>query len=242
MHFSLGTFLLDIDPIVRLDGETQTGTNVDWKRAFGLGDASRFRLDATWRFGETHKLRANWFNDSRDRSANLDREVVWGDETFAVGAEVRGSLDFDIYQLGYEYAFQRNQNWELAGSVGLHVTDVRVALSASADVGGSPQGEFRTDIGDVTAPLPVLGLAALWSLPGNLWLNARAEYFYLAFGDYEGQIQNYRLAMTWQPRSWLGLGLGYDYSSLKVDVERSAFTGKLNWTYSGPMVFYRASF
>jgi hypothetical protein len=227
---------------VRLDGETQAGTDIDWKRAFGLGDAARFRVDATWRFGEAHKLRASWFKDSRDRSANFDREVVWGDETFAVGAQVRGSLDFEIYQLGYEYAFHRSPNRELTASVGLHVTDVRAAISASAGVDGSELGEFRTDGGDVTAPLPVLGLAGLWSLPGNFWLTARAEYFYLAFDDYEGQIQNYRLATTWQPRSWLGLGLGYDYSSVKVDIDRASFIGKLDWTYSGPMIFYSASF
>ncbi|MFP4334419.1 MAG: hypothetical protein ACOC0Q_03630 [Wenzhouxiangella sp.] len=241
-QFSLGTFVLDVDPGVRLDGQTQAGTEIDWKRAFGLGDVARFRMDATWRFGQAHKLRASWFKDSRDRKTTFDREVVWGDETFAVGAQVRGSLDFEMYQLGYEYAFHRSQNRELTVAAGLHVMDVRAALAAGAEVDGSELGNFRTDGGEVTAPLPVLGLAGLWSLPGNLWLKARAEYFYLAFDDYEGQIQNYRLAMTWQPRAWLGIGLGYDYSSLNVDIDRTAFTGKLDWTYSGPMVFYSASF
>ncbi|NDY96959.1 hypothetical protein [Wenzhouxiangella limi] len=241
-QLSLGTFILDVDPSVRLDGETQTGTDVDWKRAFGLGDAARFRVDGAWRFSDRHKLRASWFSDSRDRTASFDREVAWGDETFAVDAEVRGSLDFDIYQLGYEYSFQQTSRYELTASAGLHVTDIRAALAASAAVDASAQGAFSSDIGKATAPLPVLGLAGLWSLPGNFWLNARGEYFYLALGDYEGRIQNYRVALTWQPRTWLGLGLSYDYSSLEIDIDRTAFTGKLDWTYRGPMLFYSASF
>lgn len=241
-QLSLGTFILDVDPSVRLDGETQTGTDVDWKRAFGFGDAARFRIDGAWRFSDRHKLRASWFSDSRDRTASFDREVAWGDETFAVDAEVRGSLDFDIYQLGYEYSFQQTSRYELTASAGLHVTDIRAALAASASVDASAQGAFSSDIGKATAPLPVLGLAGLWSLPGDFWLNARGEYFYLAFGDYEGRIQNYRLAVTWQPRTWLGLGLSYDYSSLEIDIDRTAFTGKLDWTYRGPMLFYSASF
>lgn len=241
-QLSLGTFILDIDPSVRLDGETQTGTEIDWKRGFGFDDAARFRIDAAWRFKNKHKLRASWFSDSRARTATFDRDIAWGDETFAVGAEVRGSLDFDIYQLGYEYAFQQSPTHELTASAGLHVTDIRAALAASATVDASAQGALRSDIGKATAPLPVLGVAGLWSLPGDFWLNARGEYFYLALGDYEGRIQNYRVAVTWQPRTWLGLGLSYDYSSLKVDIDRTAFTGKLDWTYRGPMLFYNASF
>lgn len=241
-QLSLGTFILDFDPTVRLDGEVGTGTPVDWKRTFGTGDVTRFRVDGAWRFGDRHKLRAAWFNYSRSRSAVIDEEISWGDEVFPVDAEVRSKFDFDVYQLGYEYAFKRGETHELTGSIGLHVTDLSASLAARGSVGDEVSGDLRSESGSATAPLPVIGFGGLWALPRDLWLNATAQYFYLATGDYKGRIQDYRVALIWQPRTWLGLGIGYDYFSLNVDVDRPRFTGKLDWTYEGPMLFYSASF
>jgi hypothetical protein len=240
-QLSLGTFILDFDPTVRLDGEAQTGTPVDWERTFGGGDVTRFRIDGSWRFHDRHKLRASWFNYSRTRSAVIDQEISWGDEVFPVDAEIRSKFDFDVYQLGYEYAFRRRESHELTASVGLHVTDLSASLSARGSVDGAP-GEASAETGSATAPLPVIGLGGLWALPNDLWLNATAQYFYLSTGDYRGRIQDYRLTLTWQPRTWLGVGIGYDYFSLDVDVDRPRFTGTLDWTYRGPMLFYSASF
>jgi hypothetical protein len=239
---SFGTFILDFDPTVRLDGEAGTGTPVDWERAFGGGDLSRFRIDGSWRFRDRHKLRAGWFNYSRSRSAVIDQEISWGDSVFPVDAEVQSQFDFDVYQLGYEYALRRRDSHELATSIGLHVTDLSASLSARGSVGDSGPGKAGAETGSATAPLPVIGLNGLWTLPHDLWLNATAQYFYLKTGDYKGRIQDYRVTLTWQPQKWLGVGIGYDYFGLDVDVDRPRFTGTLDWTYRGPMLFYSASF
>jgi hypothetical protein len=241
-QLSLGTFILDFDPTLRLDGEAGAGTPVDWKGTFGGGDLTRFRIDGSWRFLDRHKLRAGWFNYSRTRSAIIDQEISWGDEVFQVGAEVQSKFDFDVYQLGYEYAFRRTDSYELAAAIGLHVTDLSASLSAQGSNQGGASEQANAETGSATAPLPVIGLSGLWALPNDFWLNASAQYFYLSFGDYEGRIQDYRLALTWQPRKWIGVGIGYDYFSLNVDADRPRFTGKLEWTYSGPMLFYSASF
>lgn len=241
-QLSLGTFILDFDPTLRLDGAAGTGTPVDWRRTFGGGDLTRFRIDGSWRFHDRHKLRAGWFNYSRTRLAVIDQEISWGDEVFLVDSEVQSEFDFDVYQLGYEYAFRRRESYELAASIGVHVTDLSASLSARGSIEGGVPGEASAETGSATAPLPVIGLGVLWALPNDLWLNALAQYFYLSVGDYEGRIQDYRLALTWQPQKWLGVGIGYDYFSLNVDADRPRFTGKLEWTYSGPMLFYSASF
>jgi hypothetical protein len=241
-QLSLGTFILDFDPTVRLDGEAETGTPVDWKRTFGGGDLSRFRIDGSWRFRDRHKLRAGWFNYSRTRSAVIDQEISWGDEVFPVDAEVQSQFDFDVYQLGYEYALRRRDSHELAASIGLHVTDLSASLSTRGSIEDGAAGEASAETGSATAPLPVIGLNGLWALPNDLWLNATAQYFYLSTGDYRGRIQDYRVTLTWQPHKWLGVGIGYDYFWLDVDADRPRFTGTLDWTYRGPMLFYSASF
>ncbi len=70
----------------------------------------------------------------------------------------------------------------------------------------------------------------------------KRQYFALAIDEYDGNVQDYRLMLTWQPKSWLGLGVGYNMFKVDLDVEKDKFNGSLAWKYDGPMVFYSASF
>jgi hypothetical protein len=61
-------------------------------------------------------------------------------------------------------------------------------------------------------------------------------------GDYGGSLQDLRVALHWQPKRWLGIGVGYNRFALDVDATAKDFTGTLDWVYEGPIVFYNVSF
>jgi hypothetical protein len=238
----LGTFIVGTDTKVRLDGNTGGGDQVDWENTFGGGDVTRFRLDGSWRFADRHQLRFLWFSAGRSDQATLEEDIEWGGEIFPVTAKVKGEFNFDIYELAYEYAFLRRDSYELTGTIGLHYTELSLALSAKASAsGGTLTGDIREE-GSVGAPLPVIGLRGLWSLPHNLWLNATAQYFALSIDEYDGSLQDYKLMLTWQPKKWLGLGIGYNRFAVDVDVDKTDFAGSLDWSYDGPMIQYSAVF
>jgi hypothetical protein len=241
---SLGSYILDVDTEVQLDGEVDEGTRLDWDSTFGGGDLTRFRVDGAWRFGDSnrHKIRALWFNYSRSKSKVLEEDIEWGDEVFPIEAKVKGELKFDIYELAYEYAFLHRDTYEVAANIGLHYAQFSTALSARAE---NSSGTLDRDIhreGSVDAPLPVIGLRGLWHLPYDLWIDASAQFFALSIDEYDGSLRDYKLVLTWQPKTWLGVGLGYDRFAVDVDVDKDRFRGSLDWTYSGPMLFYSAAF
>lgn len=240
---SLGTFILETDITVRLDGDTDRGTPVDWDRTFGAGDATRFRIDGHWRFGERHRVRAMWFNNDTSNSRTFEEEIEWQDEVYPVNARVKGEFGIDVYQLAYDYSFLRRDNYEVYAGIGLHFTQVSAGLSAR--VGAEGGGEVERSIkgeGDVDLPLPVIALGGLWGLPHNFWIAGQAQLFALEIGDYDGTLQDLTIAVTWQPKPWLGIGLGYNYFAVDVDVDKDRFKGNLDWVYDGPMIFYNASF
>lgn len=241
-YLSLGSFVLDTDTQIQLDGDTSGGSAVDWENTFGDSESTRFRVDGFWRFADRHKLRFLWFNSSRSQSANLDREIDWGNVTYPVNARVKGEFDFDVYELAYEYAFMRRDSYELSGTFGLHYTDLAVALQGEADTGsGTIEADVREE-GSVGAPLPVLGLRGMWTLPYNLWIDASAQFFYMSIDEYDGSLQDYRVMLTWQPRKWAGIGIGYNRFELDVDVDATRFQGELDWVYQGPMISYSVVF
>ena len=55
-------------------------------------------------------------------------------------------------------------------------------------------------------------------------------------------MQDYRVGLTWQPKKWLGIGLGYNVFRVDVDVDRKNFKGSLDWQYDGPILSYSAMF
>ena len=241
-HLAVGTFIISTEPTVQLNGETVRGDRVNFENVLGGGDATRVRLDADWRFGDSqrHKVRAIAFAMNRERRKTIDEEIEWGGDTYPVDAELKAQLKFSVIELAYEYAFLRSDTYEVGGSFGLHYTTFDAGLEAKRTSTG--QSLNLTNEASVDAPLPVIGLRGLWKLPRDFYVDAQAQFFALSIDEYDGSIQDYRLMLTWQPKTWLGLGVGYNSFQVDVDVEKDRFNGSLDWTYKGPMIFYSASF
>ena len=243
-YLSLGTFILNSDTTVRFDGDIGQGTPVNWENNFGGGDQTRFRVDGHWRFGDTdrHKVRFMWFNSSTKGSRTLDRDIEFGGEIYPVSAKVNSEFSFDIYELAYEYALLKRDTYELNGSIGVHLASMGLGLSAKASTSnGTLAGDIKRE-GTIDVPLPVIGLRGLWQLPHNFWIDAGVQVFSANIDQYDGSLQDYKVMVNWQPKKWLGFGLGYNQFNVDLDVDGDKFNGNLNWKYRGPMLSYSAVF
>ena len=242
---SLGTYILNSDTNIRLDGSAgQSGTEFNWEEKFGDEDGTRFRIDGTWRFTDsgTHKLRFMWFNFSRDKTRTNDRDFIWNGETIPESSTMNGQFKFDIIELAYEYAFLKRDTYEVTGSIGLHYADFSAGIAATVATSGGNGTKQVSGEASVGAPLPVIGLRGIWQLPHNFWIDASAQYFALSIDGYDGNVQDYRFGVRWQPSRWVGLGVGYNQFGINVDVDKDKFNGSLDWKYKGPQIYYSIAF
>lgn len=240
---SLGTFILDTDTKVRLGGTTaEGGTPIDWEGVFGKGDVNRFRFDGAWRFAERHELRAMWFDFSRTGSGTTEVDVEWGDVTFPATTEMTGTTRFSVIELAYEYVFHRRDSYEISGTAGLHYTELDMTISGTVDPGGGSVPVVENETGRFDVPLPVIGLHGLWHIGRDFWVDAGVQYFSLAYDAYDGRIIDARASLTWQPRDWAGIGIGFNRFDVDVDVDNASWRGSLDWSYEGPQVFYSVAF
>jgi hypothetical protein len=241
-QLTLASFFVSTEPTIRLDAPDANGDRVRWEHEFGDLESWRARFEAHWRFAERQKLEATVFGASRERGTTLDRDIVWGGQIYPADVRVEADFDFSIAELAYAYAFLRRDTFEVQASIGFHYTKLEASLDARAEASGGILDADLSETARLDAPLPVVGIGGLWSLPRNLWLDASARFFYLTVGHYEGNLQRYQAALTWQPRGWLGVGVGYTLFEIDLQVASSDLDGTLDWTYEGPMLFYRASF
>lgn len=236
----VGWFFMSTDMRVRVDGETQAaaGDDVDFDDTFGIGDFDRFRADVLWRMADRHALRFMYFENNRDATQSIERDVTFQGETFPAGATVNARSDVTVMQLGYEYAFLRRDTYELAAGIGIHYVDLALGLDATVTAQGTTASRSLNQQATTKAPLPVVGLRGTWSLPHNLYLSAQAQYFYLQFDPYSGSLLDLKVSMVWQMSDHVGIGVAYNDFAFRFDIDDPGdFDGRLRWDYGGAIAF-----
>ena len=237
----LGGYLVSTDTQVRLDGTIAgSGTEIDLEEDLGFDDANRFRLDGLWRISPRHHLRGAWFQFDRDTSRQITRDLEFGDIVIPVQAEVSADLDTSIWELAYEYAFLHRENYEVAAFLGVHAISFELAVQASLGTSGLLQ--TRAERAETSSPLPVVGLRGLWRVWRSIYLEASGQYFEAAIDEYDGDIQDYKLTVSWMPLRHFGIGAGYEEFEVDIDVEQDRFNGSLSWEYGGVILFGQLSF
>lgn len=239
---SLGTFLLSTDTTLALNGAAgSVGTEVDLEKDLGIRGSDRFRVDLNWRLTERQHIRALYFDFGSDSTRRIDTELVIGDTTYPVNAELTAGIDVKVYQIAYEYAFMKRDNWQLLGSFGAHVLDVGFFVRGQGSVGGQSTS-LRQEAASTAAPLPVLGLRYIWQFAPEWYLEAQGQYFQAKIDVYDGNLYDLRGGVTWMFSRHFGVGAGYNLFGVNVDVDRDRFRGSLDWNYSGAQIYVTGTF
>jgi hypothetical protein len=235
-----GWFFVSTDMRVRVDGETSdtVGSDVDYDDTFGIGDFDRFRVEGSWRFAPRHLVRGMYFENNRRATRSLQRDVVFGDQTFPIGVTVAARSELTVAQLSYEYAFLKRDSYELAGGIGVHYVDLGLGLDATISGQGGSASRSVDEEATTHAPLPVLGVRGLWQLPHDFYVTAQVQYFYLEVNPYSGALLDLKASLVWQLSDHFGIGVAYNDFGFRFDIEdRRDFDGRLRWDYGGAIAF-----
>jgi hypothetical protein len=240
---NLGIFIVGSDLKARLNGSSATNPDVDFNDTFGTGsDETRVRLDLLWRINPRHHVRFFYFDNDITRNRVLDRDIVWGDTTYHVGANVESNVKMKVYELAYEYAFMHRPDFELNGSVGIHYTDLRIRLAGNATTGAGNTAGFVTEERKLPAPLPVIGVRAGWAFAPQWYLEGIGQFFKISIDGYNGHWIDGRAGVTSMFTRNFGVGLGYNRWYTTVNVDRTNFNGSARFGYSGLQAYLTGTF
>jgi hypothetical protein len=240
---SLGTYFVNTDTEIGLNGSAgQGGTIIDLEGDTGMDDSSRFRIDGLWRIGGgRHHLRAMYFDVNRDGSRQIDRELVVGDTVYPVNATVSAEFKGKILEVAYEYAFVKREALEVAASIGAHALSVDFGISGNGLVNGRPVAA-AAETGDTNAPLPVVGLRAMWRFADDWYLDAQGQWFSVKLDDVDGSLSDLRIGVTWLFSEHFGAGVGWNRFTVDFDASKRSFDGTFDWRYQGAQVFVTTAF
>ena len=235
---NVGTFFLTTGTNVRVDSASGSGSDVDVERDLGIADTDSIRIDAYWRFAARHKVRLLYFDTSRTSSRQIDHDIVFKGTTYPASIAVNTRLQTKVAEIAYEYAFLRADNYELAGTIGIHNLRFELGLEATA----ATASVSLANTANADGPLPVIGLRGVWRFAEHVHLDGQMQFFRFSIDPYDGRLEDYNIALVWMPLKRLGLGVGYNGFVTRVNVNADRFDGRLRWHYGGARVFASFSF
>lgn len=243
-RFSLigGSSSSSFDTNARIDPETtgEEGTLVSFENDLGLEDSATLeRFHVQWRPLARHELAATYFSAPRSGIEQIDREIVFRNETYRARALVTTQWDLDYASLTYTYWLRRSER----DGFGLSLGAASLALDASVTAQRDEDSVTVTQEANTDVPVALIGLQGRVAFTQRFFGEASAATLpRVTIEDYTGTALTGSARIEYRPVRWLGIGAAYHYFRLDVDVEQLDLRGALDMTIRGPEAFVRLAF
>lgn len=239
-----GAYWPDVDSHVRVQSRVVPlpAAEIDLEGDLALEDRQTLAaVSAGVRIGPRLVVGADYYTLKRSATRSIEREIVFDDAVYPIGASVTSGFDSDIYRLTIGYDFVRSDKAEIGAAIGVHATRFDVSISGAARIGGVSAGT-QVKRRRLFAPLPTVGLFAHVTLLPRVTANARADYMALGIDDYHGRLLNTQASLSYRFVENVGVGVMYRYVDYRVDADKERWEGRLRYRFHGPAAFLQIGF
>jgi hypothetical protein len=141
-------------------GLNNTNNYFDVNRDFGFGSYSTFTGRLDWHFGRKHHFLLDATPNYNSKTDTLSRTIMFGGQTFDVGASVTANLNSINIAPGYQYDIIRRDHGYLGLEVDINFIDTTAKLALAGSVNGT--GGAVSGSKSLWAPLPDFGPVFRW--------------------------------------------------------------------------------
>lgn len=225
-----------IDP----DDASGEGTLISFERDLGLEDERTLqRFGVQWRPFARHELAARYFSAPRSGLEQINRDIVFRDEVYPVNALVTTRFDLESWSATYTYWARRGTRDGLGISLGV----ANLALDAAVTAERPGESVTVTQTAETEVPVALVGLQGRVAFTDRFLGEATVSMLpRVTIEDYTGDALTADARLEFRPVRWLGIGAGYHYFRLDIDVEAAALRGALDMTIRGPEGYVRLAF
>ncbi len=232
LHF--GAFFPLNNTQVRVgSNSTGKGTLLDLEDNLGFSKyTTSFFGTFSWQASKRSRFDLNYFYLSRSTRYTINKDIVFGENTYLADAELEAFFDTQILRFSYGYAIINKPKYQIGALIGTHVLFGDIGLRAETNIGS---GEINDNL-DFTAPLPDLGLWNKFLISKKLAIYSNLNYLSLKIDNIKGRILSYNASLSYNVIPNLNLNLGYTGLNFRVDIEKERLNGFLKWGYNGPTI------
>jgi hypothetical protein len=218
-----------------------TADEIDFDQLGIDGDETSIYAGGRWRFAERWRLDLEYFGTSHEGSGIATTDLDFGDVTIPAGLAAQARFDLDVYAVSVGWSFIKDANKELGVGLGIHIADMSAEVAGAGFIGGTAV-PFASESTSATAPLPNLRLYGGYAFNSDWAVEAGLGYFSLSYDKYDGQLLTATAAVEWRPYENFGIGAGYTYFDVDLEVDESNRTDNYNFRLNGPMLYLVTGF
>ncbi len=243
--FVAGWFLPAFDTDVRVDDTASEGDDVSLGDDLGLDeDQSGGIFGFEWRIADRHRLSVNYSKFTQSATRTIDEQITIGDEVYPVNATIRTRWSIELIPITYSYSFMKADNYEFAGTFGVHWNKISLSLNGSSSL--SDDDLTATAEADADLPLPLIGLSYDYHFSDNWSAGVGASFFSIEFGEdtleASGSLWNARAYTEYRFGGRFGAGLAIDAFDFSIEADKPRLTGEYKYDYWGPQLYLTARF
>lgn len=233
-EFRLGVFTSRFDTGLEVLSSAGAGALIDLEETLGMDSSTlAFRAEASFSLGARHRIHVDLFSLSRRGDRTLSEDVQIGNTVFPAGTGVDSEFDFQLYQLTYGYSLLQDDRVDLAVTFGIH--GLGCAIDVDAEV-----LDLHESV-DLLLPIPLPGFRFDVALTPDLFLRSRAEFIWIAVGDYSGLMSDISIRLEYAFSRTFCAGTGFNALDIQLKTDGDAsgtdFEGSFEFSYSG-LLFY----
>ena len=213
-----------IDGHIEYSKNSLSGTKLDLKDDLGFDDES-YPFGGVFLGVGNHHLSFSFYRANYEGKKTLSQDINFGGQTFPANDKIKSTLDYDVYDLTYQYDVLDLENFLAGFSLGL------VARVEVYDVEAKIRSETTSlsEKEDYTAPVPMLGLNFHLGILADI---LEARVFATGMGYWDGYMVDAQAELTLTPIPYVDISAGY--RTFWVDVNTNDL--KLKYDTSGPYV------
>jgi hypothetical protein len=215
---------------------SNNGSDIDLEDDLGLERTMTVgRLSGYVWLTPRQRIDFSLFDLSREANKSLDEDLVVGDATFAVDANVHTANELKIYKLDYTFVPLSRERGFLGVVAGLYVA--RSGLSLDNTAGGASESRA------LTAPLPVFGLRGEYAFGDRITVRGASELFEIQTGGVGGHLHDTYVGADYSFGKRFAVGIAYNDVGIKISAEeKPGFQGLLDAGYSGALLYFKVDF
>ena len=210
-----------LDGDITYSDNSLKGTKLDLQDDLGFDDEY-------YPFGEIflglgdHHLSFSFYRADYKGTETLDQDINFGGDTFFAGEKIKSTLEYDVYDLTYQYDVLDLENVLAGFSLGL-VGRVRV-FDFEAEIRSESTGLRQKE--DYTLPLPMLGLNFHLGILADI---LEARILATGMGYWDGYMIDAQAELSFTPIPFVDIQAGY--RTFFIDADTNDL--KLNYNTSG---------
>jgi len=206
---------------VKYSDGSLNGTKLDLEDDLNIDD-EYYPVGEVFIGSDDHHLSFSFYRADYDGTATLTEDINFGGETFPAGDRIKSSLEYDVYDLTYQYDLLDLENVLAGFSLGLvgrlRVYDVEVEIqSRTVD---------QSEKEDYTVPIPLFGLNLHLGILADV---LEARVLASGIGYWDGYMVDAQAELSFTPIPFVDIHAGY--RTFFVDVDANDF--ELNYNTSG---------